>query len=117
AAAGDLVAVGVDAVRREVAVRVLVRHPLVALDLLEVTELHHAARRLQVVEDRLVAGEALEAHHLFGEERAVLADLDVPLARDVTKALVERHAGEDTPACRAALRCRRRPGCAPSRTG
>src|SRR2546430_3213309 len=69
----------------------LVRNPLFALDRLESVELHHAARRLEVVEDRLVAGEALEPHHLFGEERPVLAELDVPLAGDVAEALVERH--------------------------
>jgi hypothetical protein len=44
-----------------------------------------------VVEDRLVAGEALEAHHLLGEERPVVAELDVALARNVAEALVERH--------------------------
>jgi len=73
------------------AVRVLVGDPLVALDRLEVTEFVHAARRGQVVEDRLVPGEALEAHDLLGEQRAVVAELHVPLARDVTEALVERH--------------------------
>jgi hypothetical protein len=46
---------------------------------------------LQVVEDRLVADEPFEAHDLFGEERAVVAELDVPLARDIAEALVERH--------------------------
>ena len=54
-------------------------------------ELHDAARRLEVVEDRLVAGEALEAHDLLGQERAVVAELDVPLARNVAEALVEGH--------------------------
>src|ERR671930_570597 len=41
------------------------------------------ARGREVVEDRLVAGEALEAHDLLGEERAVVAKLDVPLTREV----------------------------------
>src|SRR5256885_9310418 len=58
--------------------------------------LHDAAGRLEVVEDRLVAGEALEPHHLFGEERAVVAELDVALARNVSEALVERHEGSLT---------------------
>ena len=61
-------------------VRVRVRHPLLAHDRLELAELDHAARRLEVVEDRLEAREALEAHHLFGEERAVVAVHDVTLS-------------------------------------
>ena len=72
-------------------VRVRVGHPLLALDRLERAELLHAARRLEVVQDRLVAGEALEAHDLLGQQRAVVAELDVPLARDVAEALVEGH--------------------------
>ena len=51
----------------------------------------HAARRLEVVEDRLVPGEALEAHDLLGQQRPVVAELDVALARDVAEALVHRH--------------------------
>jgi len=51
APAADRVAFGLEPHRREVPVRVLVRHPLLALDRLESVELHHAARRLQVVED------------------------------------------------------------------
>jgi hypothetical protein len=62
-----------------------------ALDLLEVAELHHPARRLQVVEDRLVADEALEPHDLFGQERAVVAELNVPLSRNGSESLVEGH--------------------------
>jgi hypothetical protein len=80
---GDLVALGLHVAGLEVAVRMLVGQPFVALDLLEPVELHHATRRLQVVQDRLVAGEALEAHHLLGEERSVLPELDVALARDL----------------------------------
>src|SRR4051794_18716938 len=91
APAGDLVALGRRVERLEVAVPVLLRHPLVALDRLEAAELHDAAGGVEVVEDRLVAGEALEPHHLFGEERSVLPELDVALARDVAEALVERH--------------------------
>ena len=60
--------------RREVPVRVRVGHPLLAHDRLELAELDHAARRLEVVEDRLEAREALEAHHLLREERAVVAE-------------------------------------------
>ena len=73
------------------AVRVGLRNPLLALDRREVAELLHAAGRLQVVEDRLVAGEALEAHHLFGEQGPVLPEDDVPLAGNVAATLVERH--------------------------
>ena len=71
--------------------RVRVRNPLVALDLLEVADLHDAARRLEVVQDRLHPDEALHAHDLLGQERSVVAELDVTLARDVAEALVERH--------------------------
>ena len=87
----DLVALGIDVVGVHPAVRVGLGDPLLALDRREGAELLHAARRFEVVEDRLVAGEALEAHHLFGEEPSVLAKDDVPLARDVPAALVERH--------------------------
>ena len=88
---GDRVASFVDAVGLEVPVRVGVRDPLVALDRLEVPELTNAAGRLKVVEDRLVPGEPLEPHHLLGQERPVVAELDVPLARNVAEALVHRH--------------------------
>src|SRR5439155_4994368 len=107
AATGNLVALGVDVHRVEVAVRVLVGHPLLPLDLLEAVELHDPTRRLQVVEDRLVPGEALEAHDLFGEECSVLAELDVPLARDVAEALVEGHAGGISPNAVRTARARR----------
>jgi hypothetical protein len=43
-----------------------------------------------VVEDRLVPGEALEPHHLLGEERAVVAELDVALARNVAADMATR---------------------------
>jgi hypothetical protein len=91
AAPGDLVAVGVDPVRLEVPVRVRVRHPLVALQLLELADLHDAARRLKVVQDRLHPDEALHPHDLLGQERSVVAELDVALPRDVTQTLVEGH--------------------------
>ena len=73
-------------------VRVRLRHPLLAHDRLERAALDHAARRLEVVEDRLEAGEALEAHHLLRQQRAVVAVHDVALPRQVAEALVERHA-------------------------
>ena len=82
---------GRDVPRAQVPVRVRVGHPLLAHDRLELAALDHAARRLEVVEDRLEAREALEAHHLFGEQRAVVAMHDVPLPGQVTESLVERH--------------------------
>ena len=109
AAAGDLVALGLGVERLEVQVPVLLGHPLLALDRLEAAELHDAARRLEVVEDRLVAGEALEAHHLFGEERPVVAELDVTLARNVAEALVEGHGESVTPSSGRARRACGRP--------
>ena len=87
---------GRDVRGRHVPVRVRVGHPLLADDRPERAELLDAARGLEVVEDRLVPREALEAHHLLGEERPVLAELDVPLARDVAHADVEGHRREDT---------------------
>jgi hypothetical protein len=54
-------------------------------------ELLHAAGRDQVVQDRLVAGEALEAHHLLGQESSVVAELDVALRGNLASALVRRH--------------------------
>ena len=71
--------------------RVGVRDPLVALDRLEVAELADPNRGLEVVEDRLVPREPLEPHDLLVQERPVVAELDVPLARDVAEALVHRH--------------------------
>ena len=70
---------------------VLLGHPLLALDRNEPAELRDAARRLEVVEDRLVPREPLEAHDLLGEERAVLAEHDVTLGRNLAETLVERH--------------------------
>src|SRR5438874_3421145 len=91
AAAGDLVAFRVDAVGLEVAMRMRVRNPLVTLHLLEVADLHHAAGRLEVVQDRLHPDETLHPHDLFGQERSVVSELDVTLAGDVAQTLVERH--------------------------
>ena len=90
-AAGDLVAAGLDALGVHHPVLVGLRHPLLTHDRLELADLLHTAGRLQVVEDRLVPGEALEPHHLFGEQGAVVAELDVALARNVAETLVERH--------------------------
>ena len=72
-------------------VHVRLRHPLLELDPLEVADLLHPAGREQVVEDRLVAGEALEAHDLLDEQRRVavrvgIAVLDVALGRDPAQA-------------------------------
>jgi hypothetical protein len=47
--------------------------------------------RLEVVQDRLVPGEALEAHDLLGQEPPVLAEDDVALARELSAPLVEGH--------------------------
>ena len=65
-----------------------VGQPLLQLDRREVADVLDPARRPQVVEDRLVAGEALEAEHLLDQQRrgAVaagvlgVAELDVALA-------------------------------------
>ena len=72
-------------------VRVAVRDPFLALDRLEVRDLRHAARRREVVEDRLVAGEPLEAHDLLGQKPAVIAELDVPFARNFPSDLIRGH--------------------------
>ena len=90
-AAGDLVALLRDPDRLEVPVRVRIGHPLLALDRLEVAELLDATGRGEVVEDRLVPDEALEAHYLLGQERAVVTELDVALARNVAAYLVRGH--------------------------
>ncbi len=44
-----------------------------------------------MVQDRLEAGEALEAHHLFGEERPVVAGDDVTFPGQLAESLVKRH--------------------------
>ena len=91
-APADLVAARIDVIGVHPPVRVRLGNPLLALDRREGPELLDAARRLEVVEDRLVPREALEPHDLLGQEPAVLAEDDVSLARDVPAALVEGHA-------------------------
>src|SRR2546430_557301 len=78
-----------------------VRHPFVALDRLEGGDLRDAGRRGQVVEDRLVAREALEAHDLLGQARPVVAELDVALTGDLASDLVRGHRRKDSQASRA----------------
>src|SRR6185437_3439306 len=71
-------------------------HPLLELDRRELADVLHAARRPQVVEDRLVAGEALEAEHLLHEQRRLpvagrrprVAELHMPLLRHLAQAVV-----------------------------
>src|SRR5262249_6528396 len=89
--ARDLVALRADVVRVLEPVRVRLGDPLLAFNRRERPELLHAARRLEVVEDRFVAREALEAHDLLGQEPAVLAEHDVALARELPARLVEGH--------------------------
>ena len=91
AAAEHAVAHRLEAHRVGEPVHVGVGHPLLDLDRLEVADLLDAAGRPQVVEDRLVAGEALEAEDLLDQQRrrAVgrlrrrVAELDVALLRDL----------------------------------
>src|SRR5262245_62558397 len=66
-------------------------NPLLAHDRRERSELLDAARRFEVVQDRLVPCEALEAHDLLGQEPPVLAEDDVALARKLPASLVEGH--------------------------
>ena len=89
--AADLVAAGLDVPGVHAAMRVRLGDPFLALDRRELAELLHAAGRFQVVQDRLVAREPLEPHHLFGEEASVFAKDDVTLAGNVAATLVERH--------------------------
>src|SRR5215204_5988604 len=65
-----------------------VGYPLAVLDRLELARLGDPAGRGQVIEDRLVAREPLEAHHLLDEEAAVLAELSVALARELSQPVV-----------------------------
>ena len=67
AAAADRVAAGLDLVRAEVT-RVR-RAPIPRGRSARTRDLLHAAGRVEVVEDRLVPGEALEAHDLLGQKR------------------------------------------------
>jgi hypothetical protein len=88
AAAEHRVAAGLHRSHVGEAMDVRVGRPLLERDRLEGPALRHPARRLQVVEDRLVAREALVAHHLLDEQRAVLAELDVALGGDVAESVV-----------------------------
>ncbi len=102
------VAAGLDGVGVGQAVDVRVRHPLVADDRLEVANFGHPARRVEVVEDRLVSGEALEAENLFDQELAVSPELDVSLRRDLAELRVAHQntsvATKGSPACPAHAR-------------
>src|SRR5206468_2933893 len=88
----DGVALRRDTARAEQVVAVCLGHPLLALQRLEATELVHPAWGLKVVEDRLVAREALEPHHLLREESAVVTKRHVALAGDLAAGLVS-HSG------------------------
>src|SRR4029077_16564900 len=73
------------------------RHPLLALDRFEDSDLADAAGRLEGVEDRFVSRKALQAEYLPGQQQAVVAELDVPLLRHVAEALVEGHGTRISP--------------------
>ena len=68
--------------------------PLLVLDRGELAGIGDPAGRLDVVEDRLVPREALEAHHLLDQQasaavaRAVLPELAVALGRDLAELVV-----------------------------
>ncbi len=81
--------------REQVAMDVGVGHPLRVLDRRELAGLRDPARGFEVVEDRLVAREALVAHHLLDEQAAAavgggvaVAELGVALGRDLAEAHV-----------------------------
>jgi hypothetical protein len=86
APAADGVAARVDRVGVRQPVHVGVGHPLLADDRVELADLRQPARRVQVVEDRLVAGEALVAEDLLGQKRAVTPRLGVALGGNVAEA-------------------------------
>src|SRR4029453_7438181 len=72
-------------------VHVGVRNPLRALERAEAADRAEPARGVEVVEDRLVAREALVAHDLLGEQGragSVAPHLHVALVRDAAEALV-----------------------------
>ena len=77
-----------DGARIDQAPGVGVGDPFLPLDRRELAHLLDSARALEVIEDRLVAREALVAHDLLGQQRAVLAQRRVALPRDLTPALV-----------------------------
>ena len=91
APAADRVAARLGLGGLQVAVDVRVGDPLAVLDRLEGARLGDPARRLAVVEDRLVAREALVAHHLLDEQPAravVAAELRVALRRELSEPVV-----------------------------
>ena len=95
APARERVTARLDGIRVSEPVHVGLGHPLLALDRAERSDLVEPAGRLQVEQDRLVAREALVAHHLLDEQgrgaavgRGVAADLDVPLWGDLAEACV-----------------------------
>ena len=71
-AARDRIAARLDAVHVGEPMDMGVRHPLLALDRPEVADGVEPAGRLEVQEDRLVAREALVAHHLSTSSGAPL---------------------------------------------
>src|SRR6202011_6298937 len=71
------------------------------LDRLEVAELLDAAGGDEVIENRLVPCEPLEPHDLLGQERAVVAELNVTLARHLAPPLIGRHGRRISPGDRA----------------
>src|SRR5262245_15959061 len=84
----DRAALRLDVLRVHQVPRVSVGHPLLPRDRRELAQLLDAAGGLEVVEDRLVAREALVAHDLLGQERPVLAQDGVALARQLPPLLV-----------------------------
>jgi hypothetical protein len=65
---------------------------------------------VEVIEDRLVADEPLQTHDLFGQQGAVLAELDVALALDAAETLIGGH-GARIPAPQSIPFRLRRPPC------
>ncbi len=97
AAAQHCVALGLEARGVGEPVHVRLGHPLLELDRRELAHVLDAAGRPQVVEDRLVAAEALEAEDLLhqqrrravaGARRVGIAELDVALGRDLAEVVV-----------------------------
>ena len=98
-APGDGVAARGRAVDVGEAVDVGVGDPLLAADRGEAADLRQPARRVQVVEDRLVAAEALVAEDLLGQQRRAAPSrrtCDVALGGDLTEAQIA-HASHRTP--------------------
>src|SRR5262245_43636170 len=106
----DRIAFRIDLVSAQVTVSVAVRHPPLARDRLAGRDRLNTAGGMQVVQDRLVPGEALEPHDLLGQKRPVLSELDVALAREAAEVEVGRHGSTG---CRATLALARAPRRAP----